>query len=82
MHEDKKKKFGIHSYVVTKIEVSDGITPNTSNGVDTPNSELEGYPLANLMKDFGKTMEPNTKLLNERGKANESNNNEEETNNI
>ena len=26
--------------------------PNTSNGVDTPNSELEGYPLANILKDI------------------------------
>ena len=82
MHEDKKKKFGILSYVVTKIKVSDRITPNTSNGVGRPNSVLEAYPLANIMKDFGKAMEPNTKLLDERGEANESNNNEEETNNI
>ena len=82
MHEDKKKKFGTLSYVVTKIKVSDRITPNTSNGVGRPNSVLEAYPLANIMKDFGKAMEPNTKLLDERGEANESNNNEEETNNI
>ena len=30
---------------------------NTLNGVDTPNSELEGYPMANILKKFGKTKE-------------------------
>lgn len=58
--EDKRKNKGngIHSYVVTEIKVSDEIAPNTLNGVDTPNSELEAYPLANLIKDAVKTMEP------------------------
>lgn len=37
-----------------KIKVSD-IMPNTSNGVGTPNSELEAYPLAKIIKDDRKT---------------------------
>ena len=48
---------GIHAYEVQKIEVLDEETPNTSNGVGTLNSELEGYPLAKVIKDVGKTME-------------------------
>lgn len=34
---------------ITKIEVLDEKTPNTSTGADTPNSELEGYPLAKVI---------------------------------
>ena len=44
----------IHAYEVQKIEVLDEETPNTPNGVGTLNSELEGYPLAKLLKDFEK----------------------------
>ena len=47
-------------------------TPNTSNGVGTLNSELEGYPLAKLIKDVGKTMEKDKKLLDESKIADES----------
>ncbi|MBR1387289.1 MAG: hypothetical protein IJ553_02635 [Alloprevotella sp.] len=53
MKEENKAKRGngIHSYEVQKIEVLDEETPNTSNGVGTLNSELEGYPLAKVIKD-------------------------------
>ena len=59
MKEENKAKRGndIHSYEVQKIEVLDEETPNTSNGVGTLNSELEGYPLAKVIKDVGKTMD-------------------------
>lgn len=60
---------GIHSYEVQKIEVLDEETPNTSNGAGTPNSELEGYPLAKLIKDVDKTMVPGKKLLDASQKA-------------
>ena len=63
---------GIHAYEVQKIEVLDEETPNTSNGVGTLNSELEGYPLAKLIKDVGKTMEKDKKLLDESKIADES----------
>ena len=63
---------GIHSYEVQKIEVLDEETPNTPNGVGTPNSELEAYPLAKVIKDVGKTMEPDKKLLEESKIADES----------
>ena len=56
---------GIHSYEVQKIEVLDAETPNTSNGAGTLNSELEGYPLAKVIQDVGKTMEKDKKLLAE-----------------
>lgn len=62
---------GVHSYEVQKIEVLDEQSPNTPNGVGTPNSELEAYPLANILKDVGKTMEPGKKLLDESNKADE-----------
>ena len=73
MKEENKAKRGngIHSYEVQKIEVLDEETPNTPNGVGTPNSELEAYPLAKLLKDVGKTMEPGKKLLDESNKADE-----------
>ena len=54
---------GIHSYEVQKIEMLDEETPNTPNGVGTPNSELEAYPLAKVIKDVGKTMEPEKNCL-------------------
>lgn len=63
---------GIHSYEVQKIEVLDEETPNTSNGAGTPNSELEAYPLAKVIKKVGKTMEPDKKLLTESRIADES----------
>ena len=69
--ENADKGNGIHSYEVQKIEVLDEQSPNTPNGVGTPNSELEGYPLANILKDVGKTMEPGKKLLDESNKADE-----------
>ena len=47
-------------------------TPNTSNGVGTLNSELEGYPLAKVIKDVGKTMEKGKNLLDESKIADES----------
>ena len=69
--ENADKGNGIHSYEVQKIEVLDEQSPNTPNGVGTPNSELEAYPLANILKDVGKTMEPGKKLLDESNKADE-----------
>ena len=74
MKEENKAKRGngIHSYEVQKIEVLDEETPNTSNGVGTLNSELEGYPLAKLIKDVGKTMETDKNLLDESKLADES----------
>ncbi len=67
MKEENKAKRGngIHSYEVQKIEVLDEQTPNTSNGVGTLNSELEGYPLAKVIQNVGKTMEKDKKLLDE-----------------
>lgn len=62
---------GIHSYEVQKIEVLDDETPNTSNGVGTPNSELEAYPLAKVIKDVVKTMEPSKNLLEQSKLADE-----------
>ena len=71
--ENKAKRVnGIHSYEVQKIEVLDEETPNTSNGVGTLNSELEGYPLAKLIKDVGKTMETDKNLLDESKLSDES----------
>ena len=54
MREDSRyeENNGIHSYEVQTIEVLDEKTPSTSNGVDTPNSELESYPVAKLIKEF------------------------------
>ena len=74
MKEENKSNRGngIHSYEVQKIEVLDEETPNTSNGVGTLNSELEGYPLAKVIKDVGKTMEKGKKLLDESKIADES----------
>lgn len=54
---------GIHSYDVQKIKVLDDESPNTLNGVGTPNSELEGYPVAKVIKNIDKTMVPGEKLL-------------------
>ena len=61
--EDEKTLMGVHSYEVQKIEVLDEQTPNTPNGVDTLNSELEGYPLAKVIQNIEKTMENGKKLL-------------------
>ena len=36
---------------------------NTSTGADTPNSELEAYPLSKIIQDVGKTMEPDKNCL-------------------
>ena len=47
-------------------------TPNTSNGVGTLNSELEGYPLAKVIKEVGKPMEKGKNLLDESKIADES----------
>ena len=60
---------GVHSYDVQKIEVLDEATPNTSNGVGTLNSELEGYPLAKLFNDDVKTMDNGKKNLAESEKS-------------
>ena len=60
---------GVHSYEVQKIEMLDEETSNTSNGVGTPNSELEGYPLAKIIQNVGKTMEKDKNLLDESKKA-------------
>ena len=56
---------GIHAYEVQKIEVLDEETPNTPNGVGTPAIKREAYPLAKVIKDVGKTMEKDKKLLDE-----------------
>ena len=55
----------------------DEITPNTSNGVGTPNSELEAYPLTKLIENFVKAMEPDKNLLEESAKLDKQNNNGE-----
>ncbi|MGM9846422.1 MAG: hypothetical protein ACI31F_00555 [Muribaculaceae bacterium] len=62
---------GIHSYDVQKIKVLDDESPNTLNGVGTPNSELEGYPVAKIIKNIDKTMVPGKKLLDESKLADE-----------
>lgn len=67
----QKESNGIHSYEVQKIEVLDEETPNTSNGVGTPNSELEAYPLAKVIQNVDKTMESGKKLLDESKLADE-----------
>lgn len=65
---------GIHAYEVTKIELLDGnstgsyalnseLEGRSPNGVGTLNSELEGYPLAKVIQDVGKTMEKDKNLL-------------------
>ena len=63
---------GIHAYEVQKIEVLDEETPNTPNGVGTPAIKREAYPLAKVIKDVGKTMEKDKKLLDESKIADES----------
>lgn len=62
---------GVHSYEVQKIGVLDEETPNTPNGVGTLNSELEGYPLAKVIQNVGKTMEKGKNLLDESKKSDE-----------
>ena len=63
---------GVHSYDVQKIEVLDEESPSTSNGVGTLNSELEGYPLAKLLQNVGKSYEKDKNLLDESKLADES----------
>ena len=46
-------------------------TPNTSNGVGTLNSELEGYPLAKVINNVGKSYKKEKKLLEQSKIANE-----------
>ena len=63
---------GIHAYEVQKIEVLDE-TPNTPNGTDGLNSELEASSaLAKLLQDVGKAYENDKKLLDESKIADES----------
>lgn len=71
MKEDGRKGVnnGIHSYVVQKIEVLNDKSPSTSNGVGTPNSELEAYPSAKLLNDVVKTMDNGKKILAESEKS-------------
>ena len=71
MREDSRyeENNGIHSYEVQTIEVLDEKTPSTSNGEGTPNSELEAYPVAKLIKDVVKTMDSGKKVLAESRKA-------------
>lgn len=72
MREDgQRQNNGLYAYEVANIKVFDAKSPNTLTGANTPNSELEGYPLANILKDVGKTMEPGKKLLDESNKADE-----------
>ena len=74
MKEENKAKRGngIHSYEVQKIEVLDE-TPNTPNGTDGLNSELEASSaLAKLLQDVGKAYENDKKLLDESKIADES----------
>ena len=47
-------------------------TPNTSNGVGTLNSELEGYPLAKVINNVGKSYKKDKKLLEQSKIADES----------
>lgn len=67
MKEDSRsgESNGVHSYEVQTIEVLNEKSPSTSNGVGTPNSELEAYPLAKVIDNVVKTMEPGKKLLEE-----------------
>ena len=71
MKEDGRKGVnnGINSYVVQKIEVLNDKSPSTSNGVGTPNSELEAYPSAKLLNDVVKTMDNGKKILAESEKS-------------
>ena len=63
---------GIHAYEAQKIEVLDE-TPNTPNGTDGLNSELEASSaLAKLLQDVGKAYENDKKLLDESKIADES----------
>ena len=72
MREDgQRQNNGLYAYEVANIKVFDAKSPNTLTGANTPNSELEGYPLANVIKDVGKTMEPGKKLLDESSKTDE-----------
>ena len=73
MREDVRQNIGnnVYIYETLKIKVLDEKSSNTSNGLDTPNSELEVYPLAKVIEDVGKTMEPDKLLLTESAKTTE-----------
>ena len=56
-----------YTYEVTKIEVLDKETPNTSNG--TPISDIEYWGIAKLLKGVEKSYEKGKKLLEESKKS-------------
>ena len=57
-----KETSGNRKSKVQKIKVLDEETPNTSNGVGTLNSELEGYPLAKVINNVGKSYKKDKKI--------------------
>lgn len=67
-----KETSGNRKSKVQKIKVLDEETPNTSNGVGTLNSELEGYPLAKVINNVGKSYKKDKKLLEQSKIAGES----------
>lgn len=75
MREEKRSegmRNGIHAYEVQKIEVLDE-TPNTPNGTDGLNSELEASSaLANLLQNVGKAYEGDKNLLEQSKKSDEA----------
>lgn len=75
MREEKRSdgmRNGVHAYEVQKIEVLDE-TPNTPNGTDGLNSELEASSaVANLLKDVEKSYDSGKKVLDESRKADEN----------
>ena len=75
MREEKRSdgmRNGVHAYEVQKIEVLDE-TPNTPNGTDGLNSELEASSaVAKLLKDVEKSYDSGKKVLDESRKADEN----------
>ncbi len=75
MREEKRSngmRNGVHAYEVQKIEVLDE-TPNTPNGTDGLNSELEASSaVAKLLQNVGKSYEKEKKLLDESKISDES----------
>ncbi|MCI7168157.1 MAG: hypothetical protein MR980_05590 [Bacteroidales bacterium] len=67
-----KETSGNRKSKIQKIKVLDEETPNTSNGVGTLNSELEGYPLAKVINNVGKSYKKDKKLLEQSKIADES----------
>lgn len=67
MREDRRteKNNGIHTYEVQKIEVLNDESPSTPNGVETPQSNIDGLPLAKLLKGVEKAYEKGKKILSE-----------------